>query len=195
MNPSAQDIVRHAARTLHRGARLDMTRLCGELGVSRATLFRRVGNREELMGAALSLMSERTLVEANLDWRREHGTGPRDAQGRLRCLGVMETYRREVAADAGLRKLMDNEPVVALRVLTDPVGQVQPVVVRAHAELFRADVEAAGLRPLVGVEDLSFAVVRLGESFLYADALAARTVDLDVATTLLDALVVGALGR
>ncbi|WP_424186912.1 QsdR family transcriptional regulator [Actinokineospora sp. G85] len=193
MTASTQDIVRHAAKALHGGTRLDLGRLSGELGISRATLFRRVGNRDDLLGAALSLLSERTWDGAVRRWRDGRGEAVRDEAGRLRCLVVMEDYRRAVAADAGLRKLIDTEPVVAMRVLTDPRGRVQPDVVRAHAALFRADVAEAGLRPLVGIDDLSFAVVRLGESFLYADALASRAVDLDVATTLLDALVVGAL--
>jgi hypothetical protein len=36
---------------------------------------------------------------------------------------------------------------------------------------------------------LALAVVRLGESFLYSDVLAARTPDLKTATTVMDALV------
>jgi len=92
-----------------------------------------------------------------------------------------------------MRKLIEAESNVALRVLTDPRGAVQPGLVDAHVELFRADADAAGLAPLVGLPDLAFAVVRLGESFLYSDVLAARSVDLTVATTLIDTFVRGAL--
>ncbi|HEX9541850.1 MAG TPA: hypothetical protein VGA04_27105, partial [Streptosporangiaceae bacterium] len=45
--PSAR-IVATAARWIHDGRRLDMQGLADELGVSRVTLFRRVGSREEL---------------------------------------------------------------------------------------------------------------------------------------------------
>jgi len=62
-----------------------------------------------------------------------------------------------------------------------------------NREDLMGDVEPTGLKPLVSLDDLGFAVVRLGESFLYSDTLATRTVDLDVATTLLDALIGGAL--
>lgn len=193
MSASTEDIVRHAARLLFHGTRLDLSQMSAELGISRATFFRRVGNREDLMGAALLVLSDRTWRTATERWRERHGDAVRDAGGRLRCLWIMEDYRREVAGNEGLRKLIDTEPVVALRVLTDPRGRVQPPLVDAHADLFRADVEAAELKPLVDLADLSFAVVRLGESFLYSDALAARAVNLPVATTLLDALVIGAL--
>ena len=167
--------------------------MAAELGISRTTFFRRVGNRDDLMGAGLRLLSDRTWQRALEHWHAAHGAAVRDPEGRLRCLWVMEEYRREVAGNEGMRKLIEAESTVALRVLTDPRGAVQPALVDAHVELFRADASAAGLTPLVGLPDLAFAVVRLGESFLYSDVLAARTVDLKVATTLLDTLVRGAL--
>lgn len=190
---STEDIVRYAAKLLFRGTRLDLSRMSAELGISRATLFRRVGNREDLMGEGLWTLSDRTWSQAIGRWEAEYGAASRTPDGRLRCLRIMEDYRQEVAGSEGMRQLIDAEPAVALRVLTDPRGRIQPRLVASHVDLFRRDVEDAGLKPLVGLDDLSFAVVRLGESFLYADTLAARTVDLDVATTLLDALVGGAL--
>jgi AcrR family transcriptional regulator len=190
---STEDIVRYAAKLLLRGTRLDLSRMSAELGISRATLFRRVGNREDLMGEGLWTLSDRTWSQAIGRWEAEYGTAFRTPDGRLRCLRIMEDYRREVAGSEGMRRLIDAEPAVALRVLTDPRGRIQPRIVASHVDLFRHDVEDAGLKPLVGLDDLSFAVVRLGESFLYSDTLAARRVDLDVATTLLDALVGGAL--
>ncbi|RSD13956.1 QsdR family transcriptional regulator [Amycolatopsis eburnea] len=193
MTVSTDDIVRHAARLLFAGTRLDLGRMAAELGISRTTFFRRVGNRDDVMGAGLRLLSDRTWQRALDGWRATHGDAVRTPDGRLRCLWVMEEYRREVAGNDGMRKLIEAESTVALRVLTDPRGAVQPVLVDQHVELFRADAEAAGLTPLVDLPDLAFAVVRLGESFLYSDVLAARTVDLAVATTLLDTLVRGAL--
>ncbi|HEY2262923.1 MAG TPA: hypothetical protein VGI96_09895, partial [Streptosporangiaceae bacterium] len=46
-------IVSTAARWIYEGRRLDMQGLADELGVSRVTLFRRVGGREELISRAL----------------------------------------------------------------------------------------------------------------------------------------------
>ena len=43
--------------------------------------------------------------------------------------------------------------------------------------------------PDVDVDTLAYAVVRLGESFLYADVLASRAPDLEACTTLVNALV------
>ncbi|MFI5083087.1 MAG: hypothetical protein ACHQCE_18605, partial [Streptosporangiales bacterium] len=54
-------IVSTAARWIFEGRRLDMQGLADELGVSRVTLFRRVGSREELISQALWRLTERML--------------------------------------------------------------------------------------------------------------------------------------
>jgi hypothetical protein len=49
-----------------------------------------------------------------------------------------------------------------------------------------------GYVPIADPADLAFALVRLGESFLYADVLAARQPDADAANRIQRALVEGA---
>ncbi|WP_141995586.1 QsdR family transcriptional regulator [Amycolatopsis cihanbeyliensis] len=195
MNARADDLVRMAARHVHRGERLDLGTLAAEAGISRATLFRRVGNREELLGEALWLLSDRTMRDAVRRWEKTEGPVVRGTTGELRCLAVMGWYRASVAEDAGLRTLLDTEPGVAIRVLTDPHGRVQPRVIAAHAELLARDVADGGFTPVVDVDSLAFALVRLGESFLYSDVVAARAPNLDAAAKLLRVLVEGTAGQ
>jgi hypothetical protein len=76
-------------------------------------------------------------------------------------------------------------------VLTDPRGRVQPRVVEAIADLLAADVERGEVVPLLDVTDLAYAIVRLGESFLYADVLVDRPPDVDAATRLTEMLLFG----
>lgn len=191
MNPSAEDLVRTAARWIDRGVRVDTSAFAQELGISRSTLFRRVGNREDLLGDALYYLSERTLTAAVRTWERDEGDVVRNAAGELRCLAVMREYRSVLAASEGFRRFLDDEPAVAIRLLTDPDGKVQPRVIAAHVELLRRDVDAGGFTPSVSLDSLCYAIVRLGEAFLYSDVLASRTPDLDAASTLLAALVEG----
>lgn len=191
MNPSAEDLVRTAARWIDRGVRVDTSAFAQELGISRSTLFRRVGNREDLLGDALYYLSERTLTAAARTWERDEGDVVRNAAGELRCLAVMREYRSVLAASEGFRRFLDDEPAVAIRLLTDPDGKVQPRVIAAHVELLRRDVDAGGFTPSVSLDSLCYAIVRLGEAFLYSDVLASRTPDLDAASTLLAALVEG----
>jgi hypothetical protein len=115
----------------------------------------------------------------------------RDPDGELRCLAVMRQYREAIATNDGFRRLLDDEPTVAIRVLTDPRGRVQPRVMATHVELLRRDVEDGGFVPAVSLDSLCYAIVRLGEAFLYSDVLASRAPDLAAASTLLAALVEG----
>ena len=191
MSPTADEIVRVAAHWIDRGIRLDTRTLAAELGISRTTLFRRVGNREDLLGDTLWYMGDRTLQAARRDWDAKHGSAVRGPDGQLRCLEVMRRYRADIAGNRGFRHLLDDEPTVAIRVLTDPQGRVQPRVMAAHVELLQRDVDDGGFVPVVSLENLCYAIVRLGEAFLYSDVLASRAPDLEAASTLLGALVEG----
>lgn len=182
------EVVRAAATVLLSGARLDTGTLSARLGISRATLFRRVGNREVLLGEALWFLASRTLARVE----RAHDAAP-PADGRLRCLAVMADFRRITAEAVAIRSLLAEEPALGIRVLTDPMGLVQPRLVEAHVRLIQRDLEEHGLRTSVPLPVLCFGLVRLGESFLYADVLAAREIDLDAATTVLDAMITSLL--
>ena len=82
MSLTADEIVRTAAHWIDRGVRLDTRTLATELGISRSTLFRRVGNREDLMGDALWYLADRTMAsretrrwdKASRDRRSAHPT-------------------------------------------------------------------------------------------------------------------------
>ena len=163
-----------------------MQGLADELGVSRVTLFRRVGSREELLSRALWLLTERMLERprrsgrpngrrANCTRRAPAGTSTRSSPSRMACAAA----RRRACAGH--------------RVLTDPRGRVQSGLVAFIEELLRRDVEEFGLFTLIEPNDLAYALVRLGESFLYADVLAARKPDVATANRLQDALVEGIL--
>lgn len=172
-----------AARWVRGGRRLEMQALADELGVSRVTLFRHVGGREELLREALWVLTERTLHVAAERWEAERPPGALHSVGTGRHMNAL------VSQSTALHRLLEDEPAVTIRVLTDPRGTIQTGVVAFVESLLRRDVDEHGLRPLVDAGDLAFALVRLGESFLYADVLAARRPDVDTANRLQEALV------
>jgi AcrR family transcriptional regulator len=180
-------IVATAARWIEDGRRLDMRGLADELGVSRVTLFRRVGSREVLLGKALWMLTQCTLDTAAARWESER------PEGALHTPGVGRHINAIVSQSKGLRRLLDNEPALAIRVLTDPRGPVQTGVVAFIAGLLRRDVEELGLVTLIEPDALAYALVRLGESFLYADVLAARKPDVETLNRLQLALIEGQL--
>jgi AcrR family transcriptional regulator len=176
-----------AARWVHEGRRLDMQGLADELGLSRATLFRHAGSREALLGKALWVLTQRTLETAARRWEAER------PPGRLHTPGTGRHINAIVSQSRGLRRLLDDEPALALRVLTDPLGPVQPGIVAFVESLLRRDMAEFGLVPLAEPDALAYALVRLGESFLYADVLAARKPDVAAADRLQQALIEGTL--
>jgi hypothetical protein len=70
---------------------------------------------------------------------------------------------------------------------------VQTGIVAFIEELLRRDIEEFGLITLIEPDALAYALVRLGESFLYADVLAARKPDVETANRLQRALIEGVL--
>jgi hypothetical protein len=180
-------IVAAAARWIQDGRRLDMQGLAGELRISRVTLFRRVGSREALLGKALWMLTQRTLETAAARWEAER------PEGELHTPGTGRHINAIVSQSKGLRRLLDDEPALTIRVLTDPRGRIQTGIVAFVEELLRRDIEEFGLVTLIEPDALAYALVRLGESFLYADVLAARKPDVETANRLQRALVEGIL--
>ena len=164
-----------------------MQGLADELGVSRVTLFRRVGSREELLSQALWLLTERMLEAAAARWEAER------PEGELHTPGTGRHINAIVSQSTGLRRLLDDEPTLTIRVLTDPRGRVQTGIVAFVEELLRRDVTEFGLVTLIEPGALAYALVRLAESFLYADVLAARKPDVATANRLQQALIEGIL--
>jgi AcrR family transcriptional regulator len=175
---SRDDVIAAAMARFDAGDRVDMQELAAELGVSRVTLYRRVSGREELLGEAIRRVAERTVTTLEGIW---HGLPePRE----LRSVWVLVRFNAAVAANRGMRTFLDAEPEMAIRVLTDPRGLVQPYVTEAIRQLIAADEEAGRMVPVIEAGALAYALVRLGESFLYADILASRETDVDAANVL-----------
>jgi len=187
--PGAGRCVDLAARWLHVGRRLDMQGIADELGVSRATVFRQVGGRDALLDKALWVLTERTLATAEQRWEA------RRPEGELHTPGIGREVNAIVSQSKGLRRLLDDEPALTLRVLTDPRGRVQTGIVTFVEAQLRRDMDEFGLVPIIEPGALAYALVRLGESFLYADVLAARQPDVDTANRLQSALVEGTQPR
>jgi len=180
-------IVAAAARWIQDGRRLDMQGLADELGISRVTLFRRAGSREALLSKALWMLTQRTLETATARWEAER------PEGELHTPGTGRYINEIVSQSTGLRRLLEDEPALTIRVLTDPDGQVQTGVVAFIEELLRRDIAEFGLVTIIEPDALALALVRLGESFLYADVLAGRKPDVETVGRLQRALIEGIL--
>jgi AcrR family transcriptional regulator len=156
--------------------RLDMRALSGELGISRATLYRHAGGRDRLLGEVLWQRTRLALVFA--------GEGTRELSGEKRVVTIVDRFMRLVNESAPLHRLLEAEPETALRLLTSKHGPVQRGVIDALERLLEFEEERGELRPGVDNGTLAYAIVRIGESFLYADVIADNNPDVGQAVTL-----------
>lgn len=145
-----------------------MTALAAELGVSRATLYRWTGDRDRLLIDVLW-----GLAEQILDRALEQVPG----HGRDRILGVVEMFMARISSAEALRRFLENDGALALRILTGRDG-VHHHTVLAVAALLEEESEY-GFEPPIDATTLAYAIVRLGEAFIYNDAI--NKVDPDLA--------------
>jgi AcrR family transcriptional regulator len=144
-----------------RGHRVDVTVVARELGVGRATIYRWFRSREALLGEVVANQLE-TLIAA----KREQVT----ARGATGLLEVFDAINRSLAKSPGLRRLLEQERTVAMRLLTSSDGIVQPRAVSCVEALIDAEVSAGTFDPPADPATLAYAIVRLAEAFLYNDA-------------------------
>ena len=164
------DALRVARRQWLAGERLDMGALAQTLAISRATLYTWVGSRERLIGEILWSFAEQGLRQA-----REEAKGTGAAY-------VVDVFRRFIHLNAGftpLRRFVEQDPELALRVLTSKNGPVQARMIAASRELLEAEVARGTLKPALGLDTLAYTLIRVAESFLYRDVIAGSDPDVD----------------
>jgi AcrR family transcriptional regulator len=144
------------------GERIDVQAIARELGLARATMHRWFQTREMLLGEVLGTLAERRLQALRRD---VGGSGPRA------LLDTLDRFNREVVESHGMRALLAQEPERALRILTSGEGLVQPRLVAAMQKLIEVEVVNGTFIPPVLPKVLAYATVRLGEAFIYNDAL------------------------
>lgn len=151
--------------------RLDMRALAAELGMGRSSLYRKVGSRDDLLGAVLWYLTRRAIARA-VD-------ASRGLSGPARVVAVVHHFLHDVHSQASLRRFLQEEPEAALRILTSKRGIVQQRVIRAVERLLAEEEAHADANLTLDRATLAYVIVRIGESFLYADVIADNQPDVD----------------
>ena len=99
--------------------------------------------------------------------------------GARALLETADRFNRELAATRGMRFFLAQEQERALRILTSSGGIVQPRAVGAIEALILEEEQAGRYEPTVAPNALAYAIVRLGEAFLYNDAIVGIRGDTD----------------
>lgn len=145
-----------AAASAHylRGEPIDMSALAAELGVGRATLYRWVGSREQLLGAVLAELTERTYRVAT---RGVGGSGPE------RILLLLDRFMRAVVDAEPLKAFTEREPRLFIRLATMP-GTIEDRCTELLAKELQAEIDRGAMRaPHAGAVAVPGAVGQGGE--------------------------------
>jgi AcrR family transcriptional regulator len=167
---SREDVLAAVMHRYLRGERVDVQALAAELGLGRTTIYRWFGSRDDLIGEVVMRAAEPLLLEAR---KRARGAGAEA------LLETFDSFNRSIADAHALRSFLARERDAALRVLTSGSGRVQPRMVALVTQLIVAEVQAGRFKPAVDPDTLGYAMVRLGEAFLFTDAGAGLRGDVD----------------
>ncbi|BDV29882.1 QsdR family transcriptional regulator [Microbacterium terricola] len=149
------------------GRRIDMGSLAGTLGVDRTSLFRWVGNRDALLSEVLWSLAVPTLVQA------EHATA--DGSGGARVAGILTHFVDDLITADYFRQFLRREPARALRLLTTKESPIQRRYVATADWLVRRELGATPLGGAIDPPGLAYLLVRMSESFTYADLISGDT--------------------
>ena len=180
--PGALDAFRVARRWFMAGRRIEMQDLAAEVGVNRATLFRWVGGRDDLLGEILWSLAEPTLTAA---------VNAAEGNGAQRITAAIGNFAAMLDQADFLREFLRREPERALRILTTRAGTVQARLVAAIETLLNDELLQGNLRSQLPPRDLAYLIVRIVESFLYAEYITGEEPDIAMAELAVGAL----LGR
>lgn len=166
------DALRAARRMWLAEQRIDMGGLAAELGISRATLYNWVGDRERLTAEVVWSIAERTIAEGR---RNARGSGA-DLLSEL-----IGSYLEGLAQFEPTRRFIERDPEFALRVLTSGHTPFQGRLVDAVRELIAEQVASSGYEPPLDPETLAYVLVRIGEAFIFNDLITGTDPDLEKA--------------
>ena len=180
--PTALDAFRLARRTFLGGDRVDMQALARSLGVNRATLYRWVGSREQLLTEILW-----SLIEPTISKLRKDASGSA-AAGQSPAAAVITGTVRHVIASPGMQRFLDCEGERALRLLTTRATDFETRLTSLVGELVDEEASAGRLAAAVPREDLPYVLVRIMESYIYLGLMTGEHPDPDRAARVINAL-------
>lgn len=174
--PAREDLLALARRRFVRGQYGDLEGLARELGISRATAYLWVGNADQLSDLVISglLVDAYRQAEASISRASRHRTAD-----------VVVLVMRSIAAFKPYREFFERNPEKALRIVASKAGSVQQAAIAHVQGLLEAERACDNAGLAVDCHTMAYAIVRLVESFLYADFIANEQLDLEKAEAII----------
>ncbi|MFC9438395.1 QsdR family transcriptional regulator [Nocardia sp. NPDC057030] len=155
---------------------IDVRRLGTASGVSRATLYRRYGDRDRILGEVVWSQAAADLADLRARHRGRGATGIAE---------TIEGLLRRSVARTSMRTFLHEHAETALRVLTSRHGVVQQRFIACVTEWI---VEEIGEPADIDSRTLAYAVVRVGESFYYREFITGEPADPGAAAVIIGRL-------
>ncbi|MCL7942499.1 QsdR family transcriptional regulator [Marinobacter sp. ATCH36] len=159
------DVIQRTRQLWLNGERIHLASLSEELNIGRATLFRWVGSKDLLMGEALWSL---------YDSLRQDAINQTPGQGVDYVVGVFRYINSVLLHSEPLRRFIHDDPEYALKILMSSQSTLHSRTVKANTRVLEEQVAAGFIHPPMNLESLSYFMVRLAESCLYADIIGGR---------------------
>jgi len=183
--PTALDAFRHARKAFLAGDRVDMQAAARVVGVDRATLYRWVGSREQLLAEILWSLIDPTITRL----RKIHcRAGASAVPGQSPAAAVLNDTVRAVIANAGMQRFIEREGDLALRLLTTKASDFEARLTDLIGDLVSEEDAAGRLNASVPLEDLPYVLVRVMESYIYLGLITGEHPDADRAARVISSL-------
>lgn len=180
--PTPLDALALAQKQWLEHQRINMNELAEELGVNRATLFRWVGNREVFYADVIWSLVEPVYADIRANTK---------GKGIDYVCNIFDNIFKRFSASGRLKAFIQLDPEFAMRILTSKQSPIQTRTVLLIQAVLEEQVATGDLAPPMSINSLAYILVRLVESFLYADVVSGRQPDWDAAYTAIRLLVGG----
>lgn len=167
------EVLHEARRRFLAGRRLDMRELAADMGISRATLYRWVGDRERLLGEILW-----SLAEGGIEQARSHADATATGPGADWIARFCSRFMELTSTFPPLRRFVEAEPDTALRVLTSHHGMQHQRLIATLRGLLAERVAAGSLTLRIDAADLAYVIIRVAESFIWREVITGEESDL-----------------
>jgi hypothetical protein len=134
-----------------------------------------VGSREQLLTEVLWALTTRSF-----DGYVEHAQ-----LDEPRVAALLSMFIRDVLANPGMRRLLDDEGDFAMRMLTGRDSAYRPRLIGLVHDLLAEDLAAGRLTSTVPLEDLAYTAVRITESYIHTRVITGEDPDADRASRVL----------
>ena len=150
--------------------KLNLGELAEELGVSRATLFRWIGNKDLLMGEIMWSIYKPTVYDARRDCAGE---------GVEYVVNVFRQVNTAIINMTAMRNWLHADSQYAISILSSKSCAFHSRMVELNTELLKQETDKGLMHPSMNIDSLSYFMCRIGESCIFSEMILGQEPDLD----------------